>query len=418
MPTKNRQNNNQQNQQNQPKPKTPAQRARAARRRQRVKLMKSNMQSQLKTVTVMPSPMQGVAPGVDTAVRTMNKQGRLNRLTPEGVSYLKCAFAPVDFAVNNVLGVPDGFEGMSLIKRHRLVQPLTLSSGQDYYVILVPIPGIAYASASKASLATFAGNETISCTSYADSANIFGTTGTNTNAIMSQFRFVSNHIELVCTTNQMTWSGNIQCMKAKLSMVPRQGSTVTTNNLHTVSGLEALNYFGQTNQYTAPLVNGVYSGAYNYANDFPFTPVMEGITAIPNGIVTGTDFCSFTSSTCALSGIDNHFESVIIKISGLTTNVSMILKTWACVEYQVTSGSMLYEYQTMSPSDYQAIALYREIIKQLPIAVGVAENPDFWRRVLGIIRTLSGVGMALPGPYGSLAAGVNLASNALAELTL
>ena len=62
--------------------------------------------------------------------------------------------------------------------------------------------------------------------------------------------------------------------------------------------------------------------------------------------------------------------------------------------------------------------VYRELINSLPIAVPAADNANFWQRVLSIIRTISGVGAMIPGPYGMISSGVNTITGALTELTM
>lgn len=110
-------------------------------------------------------------------------------------------------------------------------------------------------------------------------------------------------------------------------------------------------------------------------------------------------------------------ESLCLKISGVTTTNSVIFKTWACVEYTALDNSVVYEYQRGSPpEDERALKLYREIALSLPIGVPVRENADFWQRVLRIIRSISAVGAALPGPYGAISSGVNAVTTGISEL--
>jgi len=402
--------------------KTPAQRAAAKRRRMVKKMNKRamlNSGTTFQSVTTLPPSMPGVNPGIDNALRVASRKLNIKTLSRDGIEFLKCAFAPVDFAVTNVRGVPDNFESMSLVKRHRYVSPFTGHTGLDKYILLLPIPGVAYGFIDKVAGNPIVSNDVIDLVGYADTPAIFGNvSGAEAGDKVNNFRFISNHIELVNTTNQMSWSGSIQTMKAKIQVALRPSSTAA--NQLTVSGIASLNNFGQTQQYSAPFANGVYAAAYNSSNDFPFTPIYENVNLLPQTIVVRTDYGQLNSivGNIPIPGFDNSFETVVIKISGLTSNVSALLKTWACVEYQVVAGSLLYEYQNLSPCDPIALQVYKEVIKQLPTAVGTADNPDFWERVLKIIKQVSGVGMMLPGPYGAMSTGVNTIASAMESLLI
>jgi hypothetical protein len=64
-------------------------------------------------------------------------RGARATISEDGMSFLKCAFAPPDFASSNVRGVPDEYQGRSLVKKHRLVASQTFSTANmDYYYLL------------------------------------------------------------------------------------------------------------------------------------------------------------------------------------------------------------------------------------------------------------------------------------------
>lgn len=334
-------------------------------------------------------------------------------ITQAGLSFLKCAFAPPDFGSTQVQGVPDSYRGMTLLKKHRLVQSTTVVTGTDYYCILAPVPGIAYFLGTTAAGVLPTGTTNWTGVPYTDFSTLFSTNANATADIINSFRFISNHIELICMSNQMTWSGSISAFKMPLRLIMKPGG------LYTITGLQST-VSTNANQYTGTMFDGVYSGAYNSSPDFDFVDIIEAQpnARIPDVIVAGTDFGQLTSGASGFTGFDNNFESICIRLSGITSTNSLTIKTWACVEYRALDNSVLYEYQNSSPpEDETAIKLYREIALSLPVGVPVRENSEFWQRVLRIIKGISGFGMSLPGPYGAISGGVNAITSGIQMLS-
>jgi hypothetical protein len=344
----------------------------------------------------------------DTGLRRLRNTPRIG-LSDAGISFLKCTFAPPDFQQNSVSGVPDEFRGGSLVRKHRFVGTQVFVANFDYYYILAPVPGFSYFLLVTAAGVAPTAASVWTGVPYADFPGMFGSSPANNADNVTKFRYISNHIEVIPTVNQMIWTGNIQAWKFPLNLVTRQGGT-GPNDLYSVEGLSSVNT-SLSNQYSAPFIQGLYSACYNSNCVFEFQNILENIVTVPN-VIGGSDFGALASGTIGLPGLDNQFESLVIKITGITAGETAILKTWACVEYQVNSNSTLYEFQSLSPHDPMALNLYREIITNLPVGVPFDQNESFWTRVLGIINQISGFGSALPGPYGLASRGVNLLSSA------
>jgi len=367
------------------------------------------------------SVMQNVYPlpgGADTGMRKLNKirlsQGE--RVTKEGLSFLKCAFAPPDFAANDVGGVPDDFHGPSLVKKHRGVFPQGYGTPSvDVYYMLLPTPGIAFWSTSVTAGAPILATTVWTGILYSDFGTMFGTPATTAN-IVDKFRFVSNHIEVIPTVNQMQWTGNFQVWKMPVAVVERQAAVAGGETL-TVTGIAGANATNAA-QYTGPFNLGLYAAAYNTGAKFDFTQITENRTSVPGVAPAAGDFGQLTAT--AFTGLDNQFDSVLIKVSGTGTNVlnSVVVKTWACVEYQVTPGNLLYEFATLSPVDPCALRIYREVINNLPVGVPFTENADFWNRVLNIIRLVTGSLSVLPGPAGMISGGLHTITSGVQSLMM
>lgn len=393
------------------------------RRRRQARAARRNQNQQTPPMSVsqpyVPMIPPSMSHGNSMAVKQLN-QGfknalRREKLTSDGVSFLKCAFAPPDFAVNKLAGVPDTYEGNSLVKKHRLIAPEAFTSGRDYYIWLAPVPGVAYMVLQVASGAPVTSIDTWTVHRYSDYNSMFGTNATGSDSAnkVTQFRFVSNHIEMVPTVNQMQWSGSIQAFKVPAQIGVRTKPGMSAEDCYSVTGLEAVNSTN-SNQFCGPFFNGVYAGCFSANCKFDFQRVVEGMgPAIP---LTVDPVGDFTQIAGRIPGMDNGFESLIVKVSGLTTNCTAILKTWACVEYQVQANNDLYEYQTASSVDPVAMDVYKKLVSELPIGVGFMDNESFWRRVLQLIKGISGGLSFVPGPYGLVAQGVNTITNGIDQL--
>lgn len=382
----------------------------------------STPMNQTSYVPVIPP---SVSYGNSVSVKRLNtgydRMLRSAKFTSEGVSFLKCAFAPPDFSVNKINGVPDTYEGNSLVKKHRLITPEKFSNGRDHYIWLAPIPGVAYLQCTVGAGVPVTATDQWIPVRYSDYDNMFGVevTGNDSAKKVNKFRFVSNHIEIVPTVNQMQWSGSIQAWKVPIALTPRQINNTTLDEMYSYSGMESVNSTN-SNQYSGPFFNGVYSGCFSESCDFEFSNIIKGLgPAVPNTVSGGTDFTQIGDGNTngRIPGMDNSFQNLIVKISGITTdNDSALVKTWACVEYQVMSDNDLYEYQTSSPRDDLAIMAYKKLVSELPVGVCYMDNENFWRRVLGLLRGASGALSMIPGPYGAMAGGVNMITTGISEL--
>jgi len=353
-------------------------------------------------------------PGVsDTGLRRLRTKSRRPGLTDQGIAFLKCAFAPPDFQSSSVNGVPDDFRGPSLTRKHRFTGSGTFAANTDYYFLLAPIPGVAYFSCVVPAGSAIMANTGFVPSFYADSGQMFPSPAQNT-SVVTKFRYISNHFEIIPTTNQMTWSGQIQAWKIPLTIVARPSSAANNADMYSIQGLEGCNT-NLANQFTTPFINGVYTACYSSDPEFSFKPILDNVTNVPSTLGSSDfGFLAYNAATpnsYGCPGIDTGFETMLIKISGVTAAETAIFKTWTCIEYQVQPNSSLYEFQSLSSSDKLAMELYREIILDLPIGVTFEQNESFWTRVLHIIAGITGLAANLPGGYGMAARGTNLLAN-------
>jgi len=349
------------------------------------------------------------------------------KLTSDGMSFLKCAFSPPDFAITRVLGVPDQYESGSLVMKHKLNSAMLPPGTDDVYVLLAPVPGVAFYTLLKKPGEPVLNTDQWNPVAYSEFGNLFGTggDGQQSSNIITGFRVVSNHIEIVPTVNQMSWTGSITAVKCPVKMVTRPpDSSSGPNNFFAITGLEAANEVN-ANVYVGPFINGIYSGAFSNDCKFDFNNTVERLVEVPAtlspgdfgqlGITPSGIFPSIGYNT-PLPGFDNGFESIILKLQGMSDNNRAIFRAWSCVEYQVSPGNAFYPLMTTSCEDKLAIELYKKIIKELPVGVTYMDNPDFWKRVLSIIKGISGTLSFVPGSYGAIASGVNMITSGIENL--
>jgi hypothetical protein len=354
-------------------------------------------------------------------IRERMRVARGAKLSPEGLKFLKCAFSAADFDGSGTYGVPDDFTGKSTAVKHRLVRSIAIPASTDMYILISPVPGAAYFSLTKAAGTPVVSTDVFNQLTYADYASIFGTVIANGTQNTTKFRFVSNHFEMVPTTNNNSWTGSVQVFKIPVQVTfDRTVTTVNGYNRLMVTGLNSINT-DNADMYSGPFNLGAYVGAFNKgAVSWDFSDIWQNQTNVPFTI-EAQEFMQLGGNGGQINGFDNNMESILIKISGGGTNPnnSFILRTWACVEYQFSPGTVMYEMQnTKNAKDELALELYRRIVNELPTAVSFLDNANFWSRVLTIIKQISGGVSLIPGPYGAIGGGINAVASAIEQLTM
>jgi hypothetical protein len=338
------------------------------------------------------------------------------KVTKDGLAFLKCAFAPADFDGTSTYGVPDDFGGKSLAVRFRNVASVNLVANTDYYFILAPVAGMSYFMLSKAAGVIPTAADAYTGVQYSNFGSLFPSASfVNQNA--SKFRMVSNHFELVSTTNSMSWTGNIQCFKLPLqAYLNNEGATGAGNNpdYWSISGLNQVTAT-DADMYSGAFNFGVYTGAFNRGAKFDFSPIWKQQIGLP-GVISAFDFGGLTG---IIPGFDNNMESVLIKITGVTTGQSCMIRSWSCAEFQFGPGNIMYDSQSLHVDcDKLAMAIYKKVSIELGAGVSALDNANFWERVLDIISKMGLAASVIPGPYGAVAGGVGALTAAIRELIM
>lgn len=341
--------------------------------------------------------------------------------TQAGLDFLKCAFAEPDFQNMAPSGVPDGNLGRVLLHSHRSVTPMITTAGQDFYIVIAPIPGYSHFqfNGTPGSASAFDG------VAFNDASQLLDP---NPMLNINNFRMVSNIVEVVPTMNDMTWQGSISVYKIKIQVAPTavdfvQGPTLTDFGRglqQTVYGLQGVVNNSAYDKYVAPFKHGAYSIALSTDPNFKMKPpiVLNGppSTVVPDSHNNNPGYAYGylkQDGDYAILGT-SEMETIVIKISGAATAQSFVLRRWSCVEYSPAITSTLYPYSRQAPpEDAVALSSYMYAARQIPIAVPYYQNSGFWDTFVNILRgatrvvgVVSGALSLLPGPAGVIAGGI------------
>jgi hypothetical protein len=333
-------------------------------------------------------------------------------LSKAGINFLKCAYASPDFAIDPGMGIPDNYDNLALMRKDVFTNSFNFkaadTTGTDTWILLMPTPGIAYWVAT-----TVGGEFPKQDTKWSPVFNVsfntlFGkptdqTVDTPLDPVergnnVTKFRYASNVLEITPTSNFTQFAGSITVWKLPVALIDGaqtfgSGTSQTSRLQKALVGLEGLSRVAPDNK-PFKFLDGAYSMAVNTESEWPFEPILSGVTRIPGlgqGSTTNSTFGQFDGDFVGFG----HLQTVVMRVSSPDKAInSAIIKTWSCIEYQPNPGSAFYEFAGTSPEiDPVALKLYRDIALKIPVAVTVADNDSFWSdRVMPVIRNFLKVG--------------------------
>jgi len=359
-----------------------------------------------------------------TKKRMKNKRsgGLLSAITPAGTGFLKCTMAPPDFSGGTgFVGIPDEYDGDVVTKNHCITNSLpSYTTGHDLYLVQLPIPGVAYFYGDRAAGTT--GAITLTAVFYDDTASLLTVNEEDIN--VSGFRYASNVLEFIPTVNQQTWGGSIQVWKSRVTLGGQQLPLVTGFvGGQTLDGLGAALATKKT-QAIFPLNEGAYAPSFNAESTYEFSPVLQAFSFdqltenISLSVNPLDNVITLAGTTANFVGLGS-FECTVMKFPALIASQTGVIRSWACVEYQVNENSVLYDYRHMSPAyDPTALAMLKAYHKQIPAAVPCSQNSSFWNRFVDWARKAAadvrgGISLAakmasyVPGPIGLVGTGIH-----------
>lgn len=302
-------------------------------------------------------------------------------MSKAGLDFLKCAFAAPDFNTDPGQGIPDAFQGKTLVRKDVTTSSVTATAERDTFYLIAPTPGVSYW-VTDTPLGTLPTAASIWKPVYAPGFNtLFGATGAAGSAAraneVSMFRHVSNSVGVYSCSNHMQFAGSVTAWKIPLRM---QQSTYIVNvatspvvNISQqgwmVNGLDGTSAVSPDN-YVGSFIDGLYSQSICNEPEFEFAPVLEGLSTCPvlgsSGANPNQQFGLLDGDVLGMGTID----SIVIRVSTPKAAVnSFILKTWACIEYRVNPNSALYQSAKDSPPlDEVALMAYRKVASSIPVA--------------------------------------------------
>jgi len=350
-------------------------------------------------------------------------------MSKAGRDFLKCAFAAPDFNTDPGQGIPDTFQGKTLVRKDVTTSSISATANRDTFYLIAPTPGVSYwvTDTTPGALPTAA---SVWRPVYVPGfATLFGATGSAGSSAraneVSMFRYASMCVGLYPTSNLMQFAGSITSWKVPLRM---QQSTYIVNVATTpvvnisqqgwiVNGLDGTSVVSPDN-YAGTFIEGLYSQSACNEPEFEFAPVLEGLPSCPvlgsSGANPNQQFGLLDGDVLGMGSMD----AIVIRVSTPTAAVNnFILKTWACIEYRVNPNSALYQSAKDSPPlDELALMAYRKVASSIPVAVPYHQNAHFWERVQKILGAfLQGATLA-PGPVGAFATGIQATTKALQAL--
>lgn len=255
-----------------------------------------------------------------------------------------------------------------------------------------------------------------------------------------EFRFASTCVGIYPTSNFSQFGGSITVYKTMMSIgsdpndaiMALEGTAgaarVTTAHVDVpyVRGAD----FGPVSpsaNFSAPFIDGCYSQSFNMAPNFQFTNAghFTELANYPRRAVDakvpemrGNEKTFFFSGK-PIVGLGT-LETIIVKITtpaGVTN--SAIIKSWQCLEVIPGSNTPMYKFLGYSPPlDPIAMAIYRKIANEIPIAVVAKMNASSWDRISQMIVNMLKAGSYLPGPAGVISSGLSMAMAGIRDMTI
>lgn len=359
----------------------------------------------------------------------------LKKISLNGASFLKAATAAPDFEALDLQGVPDGHSGPTVVVKQYITQTVSAIAGQSTYYICTPQCEVAYWRLTNPPLigVDWVNGQDVQPVLFPKTGYIFGSVdtiptpvteegGSNTDQI-SKVRILTNAAEMTTLNNAFNQYGSITCWKVPLTtqVVTASYQNPAPDTLICIGGIDGIRKTVVESQaYTCPVRDGAYSVSMNREHEFEFNNVRDCETL-------SSRHQAYFSTPGAAPGVrakfngplatwDANFDTIVFRIDVPATVVdqSFLLKRWVTFEAQPVFNSLLWDTAHLSPErDEVALALYREMVRALPVAVPYKDNPDFWKRILEAIDDASNLLSFVPGPVGQVAKGVHAISSVL-----
>jgi hypothetical protein len=353
------------------------------------------------------------------------------KISQAGIQFLKCAFASPDFDNDPGEGIPDRFEGKTLMRKDQLTSAQTFTPNKTTWILVLPTPGKALWSCVTNLGVVPSATDEFTAVDFPGALELFPNTSTSNFAKnVTEFRYASMAFGIYPTSNMMQYGGAISVWKAPIKWSSTDiARTINTDppqvvdvTQATINGLTSVHKISRDN-FSTGFNNGMYAVSTAEDEDFPFWPIRAGygISMPPSHTTPAEADMPFRlaagSGQCGIVGCDG-MQSIIIRVDTPENAVNAaVLKSWACVEYKVTSDTIFEQFARVSaPYDPVALLQYRKIANELPVAVRACDNATMWERVKQFLAISLQVASYVPGPVGQVAGHVQGLAELLANL--
>lgn len=344
-----------------------------------------------------------------------------NRMTNEGLSFLKASFASVDQAdFGAFTGIPDGSPRKTVGYRHLLIDSAQVALSKwdkvntKFCFLVLPTPGVAYWYAENIDLISgITGTTIFHPVYYDDFDQLFKDPSLATEQV-SEFRYGANWFELVPTMNPLSWSGGINVKKFNVTLGDCPGYTIASKTYtKALYGLESCNSTSMP-AYSAPMNLGAYVCTVNKSREFEWSTIMEDYDRINDGNnsafgVLDEGFRGLGNLEGALITLSTNAVSTPGSTSPIPSDAFQV-RCGCSIEYIPQGKSIIAKMSTPSPQlDVDCLNAYYAVAQNMPIAVSYYDNAGFWSKVWDFIKTGAKALSNIPGPLGLVATGVSTA---------
>lgn len=334
----------------------------------------------------------------------------ISRMSREAIAFLKCAYAPFDKKGMAFTGVPDEYVGEETLLDFDEIFHLSIPKESSVYYMVAPTPCTAFLESTVSPVSSppdqFHGRN------YRLYNDVAGD-GKIEHLKFSEFRCVSNAVELECMESLLEIKGSITVYRVPLT-ISTQLETDSTVLAARVAGLNQITNAMPAGSAVFHLKDGMYAVTTDRTGKFEWAQPMVSKRYSKDGNAESVpDMWADTGTN--LLGMGN-LDTIIIRVDNtMSTNASIKLRCSSCVSFKANMNTLL---QTMAkespPYDPLGLACYNAVRGKLPVATVRRENADFWERVRKAIRESAKVLQFIPGPIGLMAGGVDSIMEGLA----
>jgi len=334
--------------------------------------------------------------------RTKMPRSVLSGLTSDGASFLKCAVAPWDFPGETCRGVPDEYSGKSFTLKHKFIYDYTLPTNGLASFAMLPVPATVFVAQPVSVTASM----TYAPVKFPEFNSLFNGTATVSGTQLgnvSKFRVVNMSMRLKPTTSTLNNAGRVTWARLEnVDMTQYGGGSASQVDNMALAGLYQASISDISSipgSATEHINRGATAWSVNGKDTWEFSEVWNNISQVQAAEAAGT-YVMASGTNYWYPGYGN-MAPLVLTVSGSNNSTAVSIECTMTVEYVPTPGSTYMLLAGSSANhDPEALELYKEASRRLPVGVPADQNAGFWDHFLKIIGVLGGPIGSLFGPAG------------------